>query len=197
MNGIILAGGKSRRLGTDKTVLVIAGKRLVQIVLETVRTVADDLIIVTNSPHLFQGLRARITTDIELGNGALGGILSGLTVARDLHSLVVGCDMPFLNASLLSYMKEYAEGYDVVMPKVAGVLEPLHAIYSKTCIEPIKSLLAQRNFKIIDLMHEVRVRYISEEEIDRFDPTRLTFFNINTPDDLAQARQEFEKRGVG
>ena len=196
LNGIILAGGKSRRLGIDKTVLEIAGKRLLRIVMETVRNVADDLIIVTNAPHLFQGLPARLTGDVEPGAGPLGGILSGLLVSSEPYSLVVGCDMPFLNAELLAYLRGCVEDYDVVMPEAGGNLEPLHAVYSKACIEPIQTLLAQRNFTVIDLMNEVRVRYVSEEEIDRFDPTRLTFFNINTPQDLEKARRELERRGI-
>ncbi|MBI4317219.1 MAG: molybdenum cofactor guanylyltransferase [Chloroflexi bacterium] len=194
MNGIILAGGRSRRLGTDKTVLEIGGRRLIEVVLDIVAAVAHDVIIVTNSPHLFESLPARLTGDVQPGTGPLGGILSGLLVSDDSHSLVVACDMPFLNLDLLIHMRQCADGCDVVMPRLASYFEPLHAIYSKACIEPIQSLLADNNFKIIDLLDQARVRYLDEPEIDRFDPERMTFFNINTREDLEKARREFARR---
>ncbi len=200
MNGIILAGGKSKRLGTDKTVLDFGGKMLTEVVLEAVSTVADDIVIVTNSPHLFSGLPARLTSDIEVGAGPLGGILSGLLVSEQLHNLVVACDMPFLNVELLRYMKSLTEGFDVVIPRLEGTLEPLHAIYSKVCIEPIRAFLAQHNFKIIEffeiieLLGEVKVRYVEQDEIERFDPSHLSFFNINRPVDLQRAREELDRR---
>ena len=194
MNSIILAGGKRRRLGTDKTVVAFGGKRLTEIVLEAVSVVADDVVIVTNSPQLFSGLPARFTQDVQVGAGPLGGILSGLLVSEQLYNLVVACDMPFLNVELLRYMSSQTEGYDVVIPRLEGWLEPLHAIYSKACIEPIRALLDQGNFKILEFLGEVRVRYIEQEEIERFDPLHLSFLNINTPEDLQRARDELERR---
>lgn len=194
MNGIILAGGRSRRLGTDKTVVSLGGKRLTQIAMDTISLVADDIIIVTNSPELFRDLPARLTPDVEPGAGPLGGILSGLLASDQLHNLVVACDMPFLNVELLRYMETLVEGHDVVIPRVEGYLEPLHAIYSQACVEPIRSLLVEHNFKIIEVLDQVRVRYVEQEDIEKFDPAHFSFFNINTPEDLRRARDEFERR---
>lgn len=196
LDGIILAGGKSRRLGTDKTIVKLGASRLVDITLETLSSVVDSVVIVTNSPQLFEGLPARVTTDIQPGIGPLGGILSGLLLVKQEHALVVACDMPFLNVGLLRYMARQVESYDIVMPRVGSNLEPLHAIYSRRCIEPMRRLLASNDLKIIDIVNEVRVRYIEESEIDLFDPSRLTFFNINTPDDLEIARAEYDKRSI-
>lgn len=196
LDGIILAGGKSRRLGTDKTIVKLGASRLVDITLETLSSVVDSIVIVTNSPQLFEGLPARVTTDIQPGIGPLGGILSGLLLVKQEHALVVACDMPFLNVGLLRYMAQQVESYDIVMPRVASNLEPLHAIYSRRCIEPMRRLLASNDLKIIDIVNEVRVRYIEEPEIDLFDPSRLTFFNINTPDDLESARVEYDRRSI-
>lgn len=181
-------------MGTDKAVLDFGGKMLTEVVLEAVSAVADDIVIVTNSPHLFTGLPARLTSDVELGAGPLGGILSGLLASEATHNLVVACDIPFLNLELLRYMRSQMEGYDVVIPRFSGMFEPLHAIYSKICVEPIRGLLAEQNFKIVEFFGEVKVRYIEEDEIDQFDPSHLSFFNINRPDDLQRMREELDRR---
>jgi len=115
-------------------------------------------------------------------------------LAEREHALVVACDMPFLNLGLLQYMARQIEDNDVVIPRMGTIFEPLHSIYSRRCIEPIRRMLAVQNFRVIDLLQEVRVRYIEKEEIDAFDPTHLTFFNINTPDDLEKAQAEYARR---
>jgi len=197
LDGIILAGGKSRRLGTDKTIVRLGNSRLVDIALETISSVVDSIIIVTNSPQLFEGLPARVVTDVQPGTGPLGGILTGLLLGEHEHALVVACDMPFLNVGLLQHMARQVDGYDVVMPRVDDTLEPLHAIYSHHCVEPIRRLLAEGDLRIVDIinvLNEVRVRYIDKDEIDMFDPSRLSFFNINTSDDLERARAEYDRR---
>lgn len=194
LGGIILAGGKSRRLGTDKAIVRLGTTRLVDIAVETLGSLVDSIVVVTNSPQLFEGLPARLTTDLHPGAGPLGGILSGLLQLEYEHSLVVACDMPFLNPNLIKYMMQRVANYDVVMPRLNGYVEPLHAIYSRRCIEPIQRLLAADDYRIIHFMHEVSVRHVESEEIDAFDPTHLSFFNINTPDDLARARAEYRRR---
>ena len=172
----------------------LGNRRLVDIVLETLSPLVESFVIVANSRHLFAELPALITTDIKAGTGPLGGILSGLLTLEHEHALVVACDMPFLNTELLRYMLQQMGNYDVVMPRVNGNLEPLHAVYSRACIEPIRRLLDAQDFKIIEFLHEVRVRYVEEEEIDRLDPSHLSFLNINTLDDLERAQVEYDKR---
>lgn len=194
MNGIVLAGGKSTRMGTDKAVLDLGGKKLTEIVVETIGAVVDEVVVVTNSPERFTGLSARLTSDVEPGGGPLGGILSGLLISEQWHNLVVACDMPFLNVDLLRFMQQQADGYDVVIPHLGDLFEPLHAIYSKACVEPIRALLRQQNLRITDFLGEVRVRYIDKTEIDQFDPSHLSFFNINRPEDLERAREEIARR---
>jgi len=128
--------------------------------------------------------------DIYPGKGSLGGIYTGLYHAASFHSLVVACDMPFLNPGLLRHLVALAPGYDVVIPVVAGQHEPLHAVYSKNCLGPIRALLEQDNLKIIDFFPQVRVRRVAEAEIERLDPQHLSFFNINTQADLDWARSQ-------
>lgn len=184
---IVLAGGQSQRLGTDKAFLKIGNRILIEGIVEKMAKIGDEVIIVTNSPQRYGHLKARLVGDVYPDKGALGGIYSGLKAAHSHHSLVVACDMPFLDLNLLRYMILLSPGHDVVIPRVGGLTEPLHAIYSKKCLQPIERLLSAGGFRIIDFFPEVRVRYV-EEEIKLFDPQCLSFFNINTLEDLEKAK---------
>jgi molybdopterin-guanine dinucleotide biosynthesis protein A len=194
ISGIVLAGGQSSRLGTDKSFLNVNGQSLIEHIVAKLGRLSDNVIIVTNSPEKHDHLEARLVGDIYPGKGALGGIYSGLKAAANTHSLVVACDMPFLDLNLLRYMILLARGHDVVIPRIGEFLEPLHAIYSKGCLEPIDRLLARGGLKIIDFFSEVRVRYVEEEEVDIFDPQHLSFFNVNTLSDLEEMKK-LAKRG--
>lgn len=185
---IVLAGGEGKRLGTDKALLRIGGRMLIEGIVEKMAQIGDEVIIVTNSPQKYGHLEARLVGDIAPGKGALGGIYSGLRAARSDYGLVVACDMPFLDLRLLRYMILLSPGQDVVIPRIGGLTEPLHAIYSRRCLQPIGRVLAGGRLKIIDFFPEVRVRYVEEQEIKLFDPQCLSFFNINTPSDLEKAR---------
>ena len=185
---IVLAGGGGKRLDTDKAFLEIGGQVLIEGIVEKMARIGDEVIIVTNSPQRYGYLEARLVSDVYPGKGALGGIYSGLKAARSPHSLVVACDMPFLDLRLLRYMILLSSGQDVVIPRVEGLTEPLHAIYSKRCLQPIERVLAAGSLKIIDFFPEVRVRYVEKQEIELLDPKHLSFFNINTPADLEKAR---------
>jgi molybdopterin-guanine dinucleotide biosynthesis protein A len=162
---------------------------------EKMARIGDEVIIVTNSPQRYGYLGARLVSDVYPGKGALGGIYSGLEAAHNHHSLVVACDMPFLDLNLLRYMILLSPGQDVVIPRVGGLTEPLHAIYSKKCLQPIERLLSAGGFKIIDFFPEVRVRYVEEQEIKLFDPRCLSFFNINTLADLEKAQSLARRNG--
>jgi molybdopterin-guanine dinucleotide biosynthesis protein A len=193
ISGIVLAGGQSSRLGTDKSSVTVKGKPLIEQIVAKLARLSDDVIIVTNSPERYNHLEARLVGDIYPGKGALGGIYSGLRAAANAYSLVVACDMPFLNLNLLRYMILLAREHDVVIPRIGGFPEPLHAVYSKSCLEPIDRLLARGGLKIIDFFSEVQVRYVEEDEIDIFDPQHLSLFNVNTPSDLEEMKKRVRK----
>ncbi len=195
ISGIVLAGGESKRLGADKAFLQIGGRVLIEAIVEKMAQIGDEVIIVTNSPQRYDHLAARLVGDVYPGKGSLGGIYSGLKAAHNHHSLVVACDMPFLDLNLLRYMILLSPGQDVVIPRVGGLTEPLHAIYSKQCLQPIERVLASGDLKIIDFFPEVRVRYVEEQEINLFDPQHLSFFNINSPCDLEKARGLARRHG--
>ena len=186
---IVLAGGESQRLGTDKAFLKISGRVLIKDIVEKMARIGDEVIIVTNSPQKYDCLEAKLVSDVYPGKGALGGIYSGLRAARHDYGLVVACDMPFLDLRLLRYMILLSPGQDVVIPRVGELTEPLHAIYSKRCLQPIERVLASGGRRIISFFPEVCVRYVEEQEISLFDPQHLSFFNVNTPGDLEKARR--------
>jgi molybdopterin-guanine dinucleotide biosynthesis protein A len=194
INCIVLAGGKGLRLGRDKVQEIIGDRNLLQWVVSRLSCFSSsDIIIVTargkSLPQLNVYPRFRIVTDTYPDKGALGGIYTGLAVSTSLYNIVVAADMPFLNQALLNYMVEVSPGFDVVIPRVGELTEPLHAIYSKSCMAPIERLFSQGELRIIPMLDLVKVRYVEADEIDRFDPKHLSFFNINTEADLEIAQQ--------
>jgi molybdopterin-guanine dinucleotide biosynthesis protein A len=189
ISGTILAGGRSTRLGRDKAFLRLDGSTLIERIVDTVAQVSEEVTIVVNDIDAYEGLDARVVTDVYPGKGALGGIFSGLRAASAQHALVVACDMPFLNISLLRYMRELSQEYDIVIPRLGILTEPLHAIYSRVCLPAIERQLRAENLRIANFFAEFRVRYVGREEIEAFDPEHLSFFNINNQSDLARARE--------
>ena len=126
--------------------------------------------------------------DIIPGKGSIGGLYTGLSYANVRHSFVVACDMPFLNISLISYLFQLSPAFDVIIPREAGMVEPLHAVYSNNCISYLKQLIDQEKLSILELYPLVKVRYVEENELNQFDPDHLSFFNINTETDLEVAK---------
>ena len=190
---IILAGGKSVRLGHDKILEKVGSSSLLEKVISRTDSLSKEIIIVTAEERTFPQLTGRpkiqIVSDIFPGIGSLGGIYTGLVTSNSHYNLVVAADMPFLSQPLLRYMIEVSDGFDFVLPRINTFFEPLHAIYSKKCSEPIESLIKKGRKVIIDLFDYVKVKYIEAEEIDIFDPQHLSFFNINTKDDLERAKR--------
>lgn len=190
MTSIILAGGKSSRLGRNKALQVIGGKSLIQWVVARLATLSTEIIISTARGDAIPcSSTAKITTvaDIYPDKGPLGGIYSGLIASSAPRAIVVSCDTPFLSAGLLEYMTRIPSTFDVVVPRIKDRVEPLCAVYSKDCVDPIQELLQQNELKIIELFPMVKVRYIEEDEVDSFDPEHLSFFNINSQADLDRA----------
>ncbi len=193
VGGIILAGGKSLRLGHDKVVETIGSKSLLQQVVSRVGLICKDIIIVTDRERdisqVVSRAMLRMTTDIFPGKGPLGGIYAGLVTSDYSYNLVVAGDMPFLNEALLRYMIKLTDSFDIVVPRVGDMVEPLHAVYSKECLATIEGMFRQESLSVNHLLRLVRTRYVDTAEIDRFDPRHLSFFNINTKADMEKARE--------
>ena len=201
MSAIILGGGRSSRLGEDKISLVIGGENLLIRTVSRLCRLEDDIILVLargqSEPELPSTPGVRIVTDIFIGKGPLVGIYSGLKASSQDYSIVVACDMPFLSIDLLRYMTSLISNFDIVIPQIGRLVEPLHAVYSKNCLQQIEGMLKKDNLKIDELLDRVRVRYVEENEIDRFDPERLSFFNINTSVDLKRAVELMKREREG
>jgi molybdopterin-guanine dinucleotide biosynthesis protein A len=193
VSAVVLAGGKSQRLGMDKALLRFEGEWLLQRILGQLATLSEDLLVVANEGEKLASLQVPIVPDARPGMGPLGGIYSGLQSMRCERGLFVACDMPRLNLQLLQYMIQLSPEFDVVIPRVGDETEPLHAIYSKACLDPIVELLDCGQRRVIHFFDRVRVRYVDPEEIEAFDPKHRSFFNINRPADLQRA-QELSRR---
>ena len=189
VSAVVLAGGKSQRLGMDKSLLRFEGEWLLQRILSQLATLSSDVLVVADDGDKLASLKVPIVPDARPSLGPLGGIYSGLQSMRCERGLFVACDMPLLNLRLLQYMIQLSPAFDVVIPRVGNETEPLHAIYSKVCLPPIADLLERGHRRVIRFFDRVHVRYIDPEEIGTFDPEHLSFFNINTPADLQRAQE--------
>ena len=191
VTSIVLAGGRGSRLGREKHSEPLAGRSLIERTVDHLRGLSSEVLIVISSAQSLSSFAlcagTRTVVDLYPGKSSLGGIFTGLAFSNSFHNLVVACDMPFLNPDLLRYMIDLSLEVDVVMPRLGGFEEPLHAIYSKDCIPHMERQLGEGNLKITAFFDLVRVRYVTGEEIDRFDPQHLSFFNINTQADLEKA----------
>jgi len=190
VTSIVLAGGKSLRLGRSKALEVIGGRSLIERVVERLEPVTNQLLIVTSKEQSdLPAIRgAEVLIDLYPGKGPLGGIYTGLVAARSSQSIAVACDMPFINSELLCHMIDLSEDFDAVVPRwKGGWIEPLHAIYSKSCLTNMRVWVENKQLGIHSLFDELRVRYVEEEECQGFDPELLSFFNINHEADLERA----------
>jgi molybdopterin-guanine dinucleotide biosynthesis protein A len=188
MTGVILSGGKSLRMGQDKAFIEIAGLPMIERILRVLRDLFEETLIVTNQIDPYRGLDTSIYSDAIPGHGALGGLYTGLLFSSFDTSFCVGCDMPFLSPALISYLTDKTEGHDVVVPRSADGLQPLHAVYSKNCLGAIRRAIADKKNKIIDFYPLVKVKVIPESDFSFLKGWRESFVNINTPEDLNQAK---------
>jgi len=192
ITGLLLVGGKSRRMGRDKAFLEIAGKPLFERVLEAFRECFSETILVGDRQERFERYHLPIYHDIYQGN-ALGGLYTGLFHASTDYVFVAPCDLPFPNAWLMRYLCSLAQGYDVVVPTLAQGYEPLFALYSKSCLQPIQEQLERGDFCVFGFYPQVRVRSVTASELAVFDPAGSTFLNLNTPEEFEKASQMAER----
>lgn len=195
VTGVILAGGKSRRMGRDKAFLPFGNGVLIERVIEVVKQVADDVVLITNTPELYERFGLPMYADVIPEAGSLGGIYTGLVHAGAPYSLCLACDMPFVKPEFLRFLCETAADVDVVIPKNAEDFQPLCAVYAQACREPIHQRITSGRLKITGFFDQVRVRVIEGEPLARYDPHDVMFFNANTPEEYEQARQMLEGKG--
>jgi molybdopterin-guanine dinucleotide biosynthesis protein A len=189
---VIQAGGESRRMGQDKALMPFLGRPLIQRVAERLAPIADELIVTTNHPEAYRFLGRPLFPDLQPGGGALGGLFTALSAASYPLVAVVACDMPFANPDLLAFARDLMieTRVDVVIPSTAHGLEPLHAVYRRdACLPAIRAAMQAEQWKVISWFPQVRLHQLEPEEIGRFDPDGLTFWNLNTPQEFKQAER--------
>ena len=179
MSAIILAGGKSKRMGGDKALLQVSGLRLIEKIARDIEPYFQEIIIITsiNSVEMYRFLPFPVVTDKEKDQGPLMGLLTGLHASKYPTNFVMACDIPEMNVFFLQKMMAFASAFDIVVPKTGeNMFEPLFAFYHKRVIPYIERLLDNGVRKITKLFPLCRVKYISLEGEE-------WFFNLNTDED--------------
>jgi molybdenum cofactor guanylyltransferase len=189
----IQSGGQSSRMGQDKALLPFLGKPLIQRVVARLKPLSADILITTNQPKDYQFLKFPLVPDLMPGTGALGGLYTALTAARNSFVAVVACDMPFANPDLLSECLAIIleSDFDAVIPRTDFGLEPIHAVYRReTCIPAIETALQSQQRRVIAWHANANIRILLPAEYEHLDPHKLTFWNVNTPKEFQQAEQK-------
>ncbi len=196
-SAIILAGGKSSRMGRPKALLLFDGEPLITHIVRTLKTLFADIVVVAAPGQELPSLPVTLVRDEVAYQGPVGGIYYGLKKASGKSGFVISCDAPFLNQSLISYLTSQISNYDVVVPYWQERFQPLHAVYCRSVVPLLREQLERGELRPIFLYEKVRTCKVSEDEIRRFDPEGLSFLNMNTPEDYQAALARWQNRRQG
>ena len=191
---IILTGGKSSRMGRPKALLLFDGEPLIAHLVRALNRLLANVVVVAAPEQELPSLAVTLVRDEVAYQGPVGGIYYGLRAAKTEVCFVTSCDVPFLNPSLISYLRSQISNHDVVVPLWQGRFQPLHAIYRRSVAPLLKEQLERGELRPIFLYDKVRTYKVSEEEIRRFDPEGLSFLNMNTPEDYQAALSRWQKK---
>jgi len=190
VTGVLLAGGKSRRMGEDKRYLVMGGETLLERGLSVLRSVFQEVLVVIAQDSPPVSVDARVVRDLVPECGSLGGLYTGLMQATTPYIFVVACDMPFLDQAVIAQFTSRRATADIVMAKLAARLHPMHALYGKRCLPVLEQMIQARQIKIQEVVSHasLRVQYVTETDLSSIDPSGRSFQNVNTPADFEAAR---------
>ncbi|MBD3636321.1 MAG: molybdenum cofactor guanylyltransferase [Crocinitomicaceae bacterium] len=175
---IILAGGKSSRMGEDKGLMALFGKPMIAYVLDKAKEISEDIIIVSDNDN-YKKFGYKVVRDLYKGLGPLSGILSGLTKSDHAANLILSCDIPYIKSGLLNYLIEHSEGYDITVPVHKERIHPLIGVYHKSCIDTIEKNIKMGKLKITDIFDHFNVHFV---ETDQFED--IEFKNLNSKKDI-------------
>jgi molybdopterin-guanine dinucleotide biosynthesis protein A len=200
-SAVILAGGVGSRLGKEKSLIEFGGRPLIQWSVEKLALLVEDVVVVARGPEqagLLEDLipDASIACDSVSGYGPVAGLAAGMELARNEYVLAIGCDLPFLNADVVNILFEQAQGWDAAVPmRENGMIEPLHSVYKRDALHSACQNAIEHGERKIRLpLSMLRVKYVAVELLKNPDPELLTFFNLNTREDLDLARSLWSKR---
>ncbi len=189
--GVVLAGGLNSRFGgREKALIPLAGKAMIDHIIQAFDDLFDEILIVSNQPRNHADRDATIVSDLLDARSSLTGIHAALFYSRCDDVFICACDTPLVKTALIAALLDARQpGIDVVVPQTPAGLEPLCAVYARRCLEPIENRLKRRDYRIRRFFDRVRVKQVSEKRLRRVDPELLSFKNVNTPEDLAEATQ--------
>lgn len=188
VTGVILAGGQSSRMGSNKALLPYRGGRFIEAIHRLFAEIFTEVLLVTNSPGQYEFLPCRKVPDLYAGMGVLAGIHSGLYHSSSPAIFAVACDMPYLVEGLIRHLAGRADAGGVLIPESPGGFEPLHAVYGKGCLAAIEATLLRGQRRIVSFFDRTNVSRMNLEQVAYFDPAFVSFININTPDDYFELR---------
>ena len=192
VSGVVLAGGKSKRMGMDKRHLSVHGKPLLDRVTSVLLELFPEVLLVLAEEDISrQDDRMRIVTDLIPDCAAVGGLYTGLYHSRYPRVFVVACDMPFINPAVIELFLQKIDSTDIVMAQLVTGLQPLHGLYSKQCLPILKEMIDARDLRLQNIADKqgLTVHRVPETEIKRLDPQLLSFLNLNSPADLELANK--------
>ncbi|MEI6305742.1 MAG: molybdenum cofactor guanylyltransferase [Deltaproteobacteria bacterium] len=195
--GVILAGGESQRMGRNKAMLAVGNERIIESVYRCLSGIFEELLLVTNTPEVYDFIPCSKVRDIFPGMGPLAGIHAALSNCLADRAFVTGCDMPSLNASIIRELCSMPDDLDVVIPETQGGLEPLHSVYSKRCLPKMRQILDKGDFRILSFFDNARIRLVPRSRVALLDPDFSSFRNINTPEDYRLMAGDNIKAGEG
>lgn len=187
LSAIILAGGRSSRMGTPKALLPFADEPLIVHIVRRLQPLFDEVVVVAAPGQQLPSMPVRVVHDEVAYQGPVGGICYGLQAAAGEFGFVTSCDSAFVSPALISYLLSLRDDWDVVVPRWEDRLQPLLAVYRKTVVPHLQRQLANGELRPVHLFDKVRTRYVTEDEIRRLDPDGESFFNMNRPEDYAEA----------
>lgn len=196
ITGVVLAGGRSKRMGKNKALLQLGNVTMIEQVVSTLKLLFQEIIVVTNTPEEYDMLKGvRLVEDYIQSSvrSSLIGLYSGLLTAKNKYIFATACDMPLLSLPLIKFMREQIEDQDIIIPCVNGYHEPLHSFYSKNCLAPMKRQLDQKDYRISNFFSEVKVTTVQESAIRKFDPYLHSFLNINSFEEYHTLKNIFLK----
>lgn len=188
VSGVILAGGHSSRMGSNKALLPYRGGRFVEAIQRLLHDIFPEVILVTNHPEQYDFLPCRKVPDLYEGMGVLAGIHSGLYHSSNPAIFAVACDMPYLVEGLIRELAARADSGGVLIPESPHGLEPLHAVYGKGCLAAIEATLLSGQRRIVSFFDRTHVSKMNVEQVACHDPLFVSFSNINTPRDYYALR---------
>ena len=204
ITGIILSGGKSKRMGVNKSLLKIGNKSLIEIIHEIIVDLFEEIILSTNESQLYEFLKLKSYKDIYPNKGPLSGIHSGLINSKTDKNFVVSCDMPFMTSEMIEYLVDYKCNKPIVVAKADGFIQQLCGLYDKSCLPIIKKILSEdsesenrnvqqqkRGCKVLELINKAGAEIINAETLPFYN--KDLFFNMNSTDDYTYVKEKLMK----